>query len=367
MNKIFWCNNCLNVSTRPRITVDKEGKCNACTWAEEKKNINWKKREEELEILISQTKSSSGFDCIVPVSGGKDGTYVTDQLITKYSLKPLCVTIKPPLELDIGKTNLQNFLSKGIDHAHITPNMNVMSILDKIGFTNYGQGWYGWMIAVHTVPIFLANLLNINLIMYGEDGEVEYGGTDKFKYNPVYGIDHQKEVFLNNTYDDVIKKSNLNEKDLYWFRFPKSNSDIKITHCSYFENWDPYRNYLIAKNKYNLQDIDAVNIGTFTNFAQNDQALTHLHYYSMYLKFGFGRATQDAGIEIRRGAMTRESAINLVKMYDGIFPEEHVGKYLEYFNMKESEFFSVIDDMANRELFEKSNKGWIPKFDIDKI
>ena len=156
-------------------------------------------------------------------------------------------------------------------------------------------------------------------------------------------------------------------QDLYWFRFPKSNNDIKITHCSYFENWDPYRNYLIAKNKYNLQDIDAVNTGTFTNFAQNDQALTHLHYYLMYLKFGFGRATQDAGIEIRRGAMTRESAINLVKMYDGIFPEEHVGKYLEYFNMKESEFFSVIDDMANRELFEKSNKGWIPKFDIDKI
>ena len=86
MNKIFWCKSCLNMSTRPRISFDENGICNACTWAKEKKNINWKKREKNLEILISQTKSKSEFDCIVPVSGGKDGTYVTDQLITKITL-----------------------------------------------------------------------------------------------------------------------------------------------------------------------------------------------------------------------------------------------------------------------------------------
>ena len=48
------------------------------------------------------------------------------------------------------------------------------------------------------------------------------------------------------------------------------------------------------------------NPGTFTNFAQTDQALYDLRTYLMYLKFGFGRATQDVGIEIRRGAMTRD-------------------------------------------------------------
>ena len=73
----------------------------------------------------------------------------------------------------------------------------------------------------------------------------------------------------------------------------------------------------------------ASNTGTFTNFAHNDQALSALHYYLMYIKFGFGRATQDAGIEIRRGAMTRDQAINLVNLYDGVFPEEHVDKYLK--------------------------------------
>ena len=62
-----------------------------------------------------------------------------------------------------------------------------------------------------------------------------------------------------------------------------------------------YRNYLTAKKFCGLQEKGDSNTGTFTNFAQNDQALYDLHAYLMFLKFGFGRATQDAGIEIRRG------------------------------------------------------------------
>ena len=352
------------MSTRPRIIFDENGVCNACVWSEEKKHLDWKKREVELEKLLNETRSTSQYDCVVPVSGGKDGTYVTDQLINKYKLKPLCITVKPPLEMNIVKQNLSNFLKTGIDHIHINPNHLVMAELDKIGFQKYGQGWYGWMTAVNSVPIIIASALNIKLVMYGEDGEVEYGGTAKYKYNPVYGVDYQKKVYLNDTYDDVINSSKFSEKDLYWYKYKSEHNDVKITHYGYFENWDPYRNYIVAKEKYGLVQKEEVNLGTFTNFAQNDQSLTHLHYYLMYIKFGFGRATQDAGIEIRRGAMTRDAAKNLVKLYDGIFPEEHIQLYLEYFNISEGEFYEVIDRMANKELFEKTNKIWKPKFDM---
>lgn len=365
MSDIFWCKTCLNMSTRPRITFDENGSCNACQWSNEKKKLNWPKRLEELEVLLKKHRNKSVYDCIIPVSGGKDGTYVTDQLKNKYNINPLCVTVKPALELDIGKKNLENFLKKGVDHIHITPSLKTMSILDKIGFLEHGQGYYGWMIAVHSAPPLIASLFNINLIFYSEDGEVEYGGTNKHKYESVYRIDHQKKVFLNNTYENVIKKSGLKDKDLYWFKFPEKNTDkIDITHFSYFENWDPYRNYMIAKEKYNLEDVSSNNIGTFTNFAHNDQALSALHYYLMYIKFGFGRATQDAGIEIRRGAMTREQAKNLVTMYDGVFPEQHLENYLKYFQISEGNFFENIDKWVNKNLFTKTNKGWKSKFKI---
>ena len=82
----------------------------------------------------------------------------------------------------------------------------------------------------------------------------------------------------------------------------------------------------------------------------------------MYLKFGFGRATQDAGIEIRRGAMTRDQALNLVKMYDNAYPHDLIETYLEYYDMTKEEFDNVLDKYANKSLFEKNDGIWQPKF-----
>ena len=85
----------------------------------------------------------------------------------------------------------------------------------------------------------------------------------------------------------------------------------------------------------------------------------------MYLKFGFGRATQDAGIEIRRGAMTRDQAVNLVKNYDGEYPKKFINLYLEYYRMTKSEFDEVLDKWTNKNLFRKKNGKWEPLFKIE--
>jgi hypothetical protein len=121
---------------------------------------------------------------------------------------------------------------------------------------------------------------------------------------------------------------------------------------------------LIAKEHCGLKEAEDSNSGTFTNFSQNDQKLYALHTYLMYLKFGFGRANQDACIEIRRGAMDREQAVNLVRLYDGHYPEEFVGEYLEYYDMTKSEFDAVLDRYANQKLFEKVGGRWLPRFEV---
>ena len=106
--------------------------------------------------------------------------------------------------------------------------------------------------------------------------------------------------------------------------------------------------------------------GTFTNFAQNDQALYALHTFIMYLKFGFGRANQDSGIEIRRGAMTRSQALNLVNLYDNSYPYDFIDLYLDYYKMTKNDFDSIIDKYANKDLFEKVKGIWQPKFKVGK-
>ena len=118
--KVFWCKNCLNMSTRPRITFDEKGWCNACVWMEEKKQLNWKKREDELLTLFKKYKSKNNeFDCVVPVSGGKDGSHIAHTLKHKYKMNPLTINVTPPLPRKIGEENLKNFAASGYNLIQI--------------------------------------------------------------------------------------------------------------------------------------------------------------------------------------------------------------------------------------------------------
>jgi N-acetyl sugar amidotransferase len=355
------------MSTRPRITFDARGWCNACIWTEKKKTLDWKARQIELENLLNKYRRHDGeFDCMVPCSGGKDGSYVAYNLKHKYGMNPLCVTITPALTLPLGDQNLRAFVESGYNHISINPDSEAMRLLNKSGFIKMGFPYYGWLISIHTGIIRTATAFGIDLIFYGEDGEVEYGGSTETLRNPIYDVHYQKKVYLEGGYEKVLASSGLSASQLNFFSFP-SDSDLnkhalQLTHWSYFENWDPYKNYLIAKEYCGLKEAEDSNAGTFTNFSQNDQALYALHTYLMYLKFGFGRANQDACIEVRRGAMDRVQAVNLVRLYDGHYPEEFMQLYLDYYQMTQAEFDAVLDCYANQELFEKIDGRWKPKF-----
>jgi N-acetyl sugar amidotransferase len=366
---IFWCTNCLNASTRNRIEFDGRGWCNACQWMEEKQELDWDARQKELhETLESYRSKTGGFDCVVPVSGGKDGSYVSYKLKHEYGMNPLAITVTPALSLELGDKNLRNYIDSGYNHIQINPDADAMQALNRVGFIEKGFPYYGWLVAVQAAVVRLSVNLNIPLLFYGEDGEVEYGGLTESKNKAMYDIEYMRRIYLEGGHEKILKASGLSESQLYFFQFPTEaelqGKDLKITHWSYFESWDPYRNYLIAKEHCGLEEAEESNSGTFTNFSQNDQALYALHAYMMYLKFGFGRATQDAGIEIRRGAMSREQAVNLVNLYDGNYPEDFIETYLNYYQMTQEEFEAVLDRWANRNLFIKENGRWKPKFNV---
>ena len=276
------------------------------------------------------------------------------------------MTVRPPLELDLGNKNLRNFIESGYDHIHVSPNRKVMRDLNKLGFIDKGFPYYGWLISIFTTILQIAVSMNIDLIVYAEDGEVEYGGSNLTKDKPFFDATYTKKIYFEGGYNKVLKKIKARSSEKVFFNFPDDNKikSIKLTHWSYFENWDPYRNYLVAKKNCGLNEHTESNVSTFTNFAQNDQALYALHTYMMYLKFGFGRATQDAGIEIRRGAMTRSQGLNLVKLYDNHYPKEFINLYLDYYQISLNQFNKILNKWANKKLFKKHKGIWQPKFSI---
>ena len=109
MKNLSWCTNCLNMSTRPRISFNANGVCNACIWSEKKKKIDWKKRNKEFLKIVKETRNSNNtsFDAIVPVSGGKDSTWQTHVMKKKHGLRTLAVTFDQFDQSDIGLHNLE--------------------------------------------------------------------------------------------------------------------------------------------------------------------------------------------------------------------------------------------------------------------
>ena len=283
-------------------------------------------------------------------------------LLARKTMNPVAATVNPPLPLEIGQRNLRAFANSGFDLVAVSPSPEAMRQLNRIGLEEMGFPYYGWLIAIHTAVIRVALSFGIGLLFYGEDGEVEYGGSTETAHEPVYGMDYQRRICLEGGYEKVLARCDVRAGALSFFTFPEAGSaavpQLDITHWSYFENWDPYRNYLVAKEHCGLLENEDSNAGTFTNFAQNDQALYALHTYILYLKFGFGRANQDAAIEIRRGAMDRAQAVNLVNLYDGQYPEAFIDQYLDYYRMTTGEFDAVLDRWANRDLFEKVDGRW---------
>ena len=251
--EIFWCKNCVVMSTRPRTTFDERGFCSACQWSEEKQNLDWKQRKKLLENLLNDHRSNGKkYDCITTVSGGKDGSYVSYNLKHKYNMNPLAVTIRPIMETELGIKNLTSFVNSGYDHIHVTPNSEAMRKLNKIGLIEMGFPYYGWLIAIHSAVLRVAVQFNIPLVFYSEDGEVEYGGDAKYKNDGLYGVDYMISRYLEAGYEKVLKKANLSELEKYWFKMPEPEElkklNLTVTHYGFYENWDPYRNYEVAKS-----------------------------------------------------------------------------------------------------------------------
>lgn len=369
-DSIFRCKNCVMLSTRPRIEFDERGWCNACCWREEKtQRIQWADRWKKLEELCDRYRSKTNFDVLVGVSGGKDGSYVSHMLKHKLGMHPLTITVAVPLSMQLGNSNLENFIASGYDHVRVTANPHIARQINKIGLIEQGRPLYSWQINLQVAVMRTAMAHKIPFIMYGEDGEVEYGGSTETKNQWSYSVPYAIRIYLSGHGPEQLMAKlggRYTEQDLYWWLFPPMEEiekfDARASHFSHFEDWDPYNHYLMAKEHCGLAEREEASTGTYTNFAQTDTSLFDLHMYFAFLKFGWGRCSQDVGIDIRRGAMTRKQGLELVKVYDSQFPENYLDQYLDYFEMTKEQFDAVLDKWANKDLLHKVDGRWVQKF-----
>ncbi|WP_083681600.1 N-acetyl sugar amidotransferase [Paenibacillus sp. FSL A5-0031] len=362
--QILYCKECTISNQRPRITFDENGVCSACNYARYKRtNVDWNQREKELITLLDKHRKSDGsYDVIVPCSGGKDGGFVAHQLKYKYGMNPLTVTWAPHLPTQIGRENLDQFIASGFDNVLGTPNGKVHRLMTKLSFLHLGDPFQPFIYGQTNFPLKVAIQNNVSLIMYGENGEVEYGGDMKNAFKPNREIaDHDKHYF-SGLPPEFWSEHGVSDQDIFPYKAPSYESIIanrtEIHFYGYYKFWDPQENYYYCSENTGFNANSERSEGTYSKYASLDDKIDGFHYYLGFIKFGIGRTTSDTAHEIRDGKITREEGIALVKKYDGEFPKKYYKEFLEYCGITEEQFEKVVDSWRADHIWGKEANNW---------
>jgi len=379
--KVEYCAKCVVSNQRPRITFDKNGICSACAYAWKKHHeIDWEERDGELWTLADRHRSKDGgFDVIVPGSGGKDSAFSAHILKSKYGLHPLVITWAPFIYTDIGWKNFNSFVKSGFTVLTCFQNGVLHRKLAKIAFELKGDAFEPFVYGQKAFAFHTAIQWGIPLIFYGENGEVEYGGSIKNKDKPFESIGDWDTLYYKGAGIDTLLKAGremgtLTEEEATDGAFnlyrPPSLEKIQklgaeMHWLSYYKKWVPQENFYYAQ-KYTgfAANEEGRSEGTYSKYASLDDKTDGFHYYMAFIKFGIGRCTSDAAHEIRDGHITREEGIALVRRYDGEFPKKHFKEFLEYIDITEKHFWEVVDSYRPPHLWEKVAGEWRLKHQI---
>jgi N-acetyl sugar amidotransferase len=381
--EVIFCKKCCISNQRPstkrefskKTTNDTDtvgfgddGICDTCKWFEQKQQIDWQAREKALEALCNRFRRNDGsYDVIVPSSGGKDSFYVAHQLKYKYGMNPLTVTWAPHQYTEIGWKNFESMIDAGFDNILVTPNGKVHRTLTKLAFENLVNPFQPFIIGQKNVAPRAALQYGVQLIMYGENQAEAHNKLEE-NYSPLMDISHfckkpEEELYFGGVHINDLHQHGIEDKDMYLYKpldeQAVRDAGVEVHFYSFYKNWSPQENYYYAMEHSNfLSNPDGRSEGTYTKFASLDDKIDGQHYYTMFIKFGQGRAMNDVNRDIRDGFISREEGVELINKYDGEFPKKYFQEVLDYMGISEERYWQVIDAARSPHLWEKINGEW---------
>jgi N-acetyl sugar amidotransferase len=375
---IFYCKKCL-ISNRRVISSSvikddikhsnrvrmpfKQGICQACLVVEKKFSIDWKSREKKLNSILEKYRSKNGsFDCIVPGSGGKDSVFQAETLKSKFKMNPLTVTFSPHMYTDVGMKNFHNWsLIGGVHNFLYSPNGKTHSILTRLAFSNLLHPFQPFIFGQRHFGSHMAKLFNIKLIFMGES-QAEAGGQDD-----EIDVDEMLPRYWTRKKNDKIKIAGVDinqlnkfsiKKDDIKFYLPLDSNEvekegIKILYLGNFVNLQPHENFYFATKVSNFSPAPERTQQTFSKYNSIDDKIDPFHYYTAYVKYGYGRCIEEANNEIRHGYISREEGLKLVRKYDDEFPSKYFQDFLKYIKISEDKFYDTLDRFRDPKIWKK--------------
>lgn len=346
--ELRYCVRCCMPETNEGMGFDEMGICKACRSSEQKMRINWADRQKQLSALLDKAKAESGdnYDCIVPISGGKDSAFQLHLLVKVFGMTPLAVTFSHNWFTDTGRYNLENILEKlDVDHIMYTPKRGLVNKLARKSLPMIGDSCWHCHAGVWSFPFHVATKFRVPLIIYGES-PAEFSGRTTYWEQEVPSEKDFVSVGLKNSIRIPAEKmvdECVSRKDLRLFSPPSpqelEEAGVYGLFLGDFVFWDHERQTEFLVNEYGWRE-DKVE-GAYKHYKSVECRMAGVHDYAKYVKRGFGRGTDFAAQDVRAGLMTREEAFDLAAQVDSERPET-LDYYLKITGYTEEEYYQIL-------------------------
>ena len=376
--EVKFCNKCVESNQRPSTTVeykhnksskkdtvafDDNGVCSACNFAMKKDTVDWESRDKMLRELCDRHRRNDGrYDCVVPGSGGKDSIYVSHLLKNKYGMHPLTVTWSPHIYTEWGRKNFDSWIHGGQDNVLITPNGKVHRLLTRLAFDVLFHPFQPFIFRQKSLAPKIAAAMGIPLVFYGEH-EAEYGSAvenndESIQDNKFYSDISFEDMYLSGVpVKEIIEEFGVDKSELQPYMPLDMNmiedKKIEVRYFGFYKKWHPQGAYYYAVENSDFTAAPERTAGTYSKYSSIDDKIDDFHYYTTGIKFGRGRATEDAAQEIRSGEITRDEAVVLVKRFDLEWPERFADEIFEYISIPKKEF-PIANKMFERPIMDRN-------------
>jgi len=179
------CSRCLLSDDVPGVSIESGGQCSVCAgydrewghWDEVKKD-----RLMALERLFEKVKKRAGFyDVLVPLSGGKDSTYILYLCRKRFDLKCLAVTFNNGFLSDHAKKNIGKACEAlQVDHAFFALDRDLMMRLYRYAFLKTGYFCPVCLTAMGAVVSRVQKAFGIPLCLKGTSRRTEEHVSKEF-------------------------------------------------------------------------------------------------------------------------------------------------------------------------------------------
>jgi hypothetical protein len=332
------CTRCILPESYPDVAFDDRGICRVCREYDSKySRIDWEARRASLRRILGRYRRSAGkaYDCLVPLSGGRDSTQTLLLLKRDYGMHPLALNVDNGFACRSASDAARRVARDlGVDLINYSPSRQLLYRVYARALEETGDFCMACVSLVANSSFRFADMHGISLIVGGFDERTE-APPPEFAY-----ID--KVCFWN------VMKSRFRKAELARdFLFPSIRRMLRIRQI----NMPDYLQWDRAAIDRELER--ELGVKRTAADSRRDCFATPVSDYIFRLRSGFGKFEYLYAGQVRAGCMSREEALRLAAGRSAAVSGEGVGAFLDLIGCDRS----VLDGIGDRSIFDFAGRN----------